>query len=87
MRATLEEFEEWLRERGYNTLMGEDNFKMFISLGFATLLFHNSNLLMSFILKKLGIPYSDRNIERIRFEIGKRIKSIKATKNELEIEI
>lgn len=29
MHATLEEFEMWLREREYDKMMGEENFRVF----------------------------------------------------------
>jgi len=86
MHATLEEFEIWLRERGYDKMMGEENFRVFLNLGFASLLFQGSNLLISFVLQKLGFP-SERISEKVRFVVGRRIKVVKATKNELEIEL
>ena len=58
----------------------------FLNLGFAPLLFQGSNLLISFILQKLGFP-SERISEKVRFVVGRRIKVVKATKNELEIEL
>lgn len=87
MKLRIEEFELWLRERGYDIMMGEDNFRMFLNLGFPSLLFRNSNLLFSFIFSKLGIGESERINERVRFEIAKKVKSIRATKDEIEIEI
>ncbi len=88
MKFTIEDFELWLRERGYDVSMGEENFKVFLDLGFASLLFYNSNLLFSFIFNKMfNIGESERLDSRIRFEIAKRIKRIEATKNEITIEI
>ncbi len=87
MKLRIEDFELWLRERGYDVMMGEDNFRMFLDLGFPSLLFRNSNLLFSFIFHNLGVGESERVNERVRFEIAKRVKSLKATKDEIEIEI
>ncbi len=88
MKFKIEDFELWLRERGYDRMMGEENFRMFLDLGFASLLFYNSSLLFSFIFNKLfGLGESERIDGRIRFEIAKRVKSLRATKDEIEIEI
>ncbi len=88
MRFSLQDFEMWLRERGYDLMMGEENFRMFLELGFASLLFYNSNLLFSFIASKLfGLAESERLDGRIRFEIARRVRSIKATKYEIEVEV
>jgi len=65
-------------------MMGEQNFRAFLSLGFATLLFSNSNLLISFLLHILKVQ-GER--ERVRFEIAKKIKAISATKEKITIEI
>ncbi len=86
MRFTLKDFEEWLKERGYDKMMGKENLEIYLGLGFSSLLFNNSNLLISFILNKLGLP-TEKFSEKIRFEVGKRVKYIKATKDTLEIEI
>ncbi|AGK61936.1 hypothetical protein Asulf_01970 [Archaeoglobus sulfaticallidus PM70-1] len=72
---TVDEFGEWLKDRGYQNLMGEENFEIFLSQGLAFMLFTSSNLLMSFIFNKLGLP-SERLNERIRLEVGKRVKEI-----------
>lgn len=86
MKFTLAEFENWLRERGYDSMMGEKNFKLFLELGFSTLLFYNSNLLFSFILEKIGLKSSGERVQdRARFELAKKIRKIEATKNELEL--
>lgn len=82
--ATMADFEDWLRDRGYNVRMGEDNFRMFLSLGFSGLLFSNSALLMSFIFSKLGFS-SERVNERVRFELSRRIERINVSKESLEI--
>ncbi len=88
MKFTIQDFELWLRERGYDVSMGEENFKVFLDLGFASLLFYNSNLLFSFIFNKMfNIGESERIEGRIRFEIAKKIKRIEATKTEITIEI
>ncbi len=86
MKFTLDEFEEWLRSRGYDRMMGEENFRTFLDLGFAALLFQNSNLLISFIFSRLGLE-AERIEPRIRFEIAKRVESITATRDELEIRL
>ncbi len=83
---TIEEFEKWLRERGYDRRMGEENFKLFLDMGLAGLFFVNSALLMGYILSNLGLP-SERLAEKVRFELGKRIRSIKVSRDYLEIEI
>lgn len=88
MKLAIEDFEEWLRERGYDLMMGEENFRLYIELGFAALLFYNSNLLFTFILDRVGIKTpSERIQDRARFEIAKRIKRLAATKTEIEIEL
>ncbi len=86
LQLTLNNFEDWLRERGYDRRMGRENFEIFLDIGFAGLLFMNSSLLMSYILSNLGFP-SERFSEKTRFEVGKRIKEIKASKDLLEIVI
>jgi hypothetical protein len=82
--VTLQEFEKWLRERGYDRRMGEQNFKMFLDMGLAGLFFVNSALLMGYIFSSLGLP-SERVSDKVRFELGRRIKEIKATKDYLEL--
>nr|WP_230972256.1 hypothetical protein [Archaeoglobus neptunius] len=68
--------------------MGEENFRLYLRLGFSSMLFYNSNLLFSFILDRIGVKIpEDRVPDRARFEIAKRIRRISATKNTLEIEI
>ncbi len=84
--ATMDEFIEWLKERGYDERLGEDGMKALRSLGFSSLLFNNSPLLISFIFSKLGAP-SERINERVRFEVAKRVNFILAEKNRIEIEI
>lgn len=84
----MDEFEEWLRERGYDLMMGEQNFRLYLDLGFSALLFYNSNLLFSFILDKIGVKTADERVpDRLRFEIAKRLKRIEATKDKIEIEL
>lgn len=80
----IEDFEEWLRSRGYDKMMGEQNLRAFLKLGFATLLFSNSNLLISFLLSQFSV-LGER--EKIRFEIAKRIRSISASTEEIRIEL
>ncbi|MEM0350921.1 MAG: hypothetical protein QXU61_04035, partial [Archaeoglobaceae archaeon] len=80
----IEEFENWLRGRGYDKMMGEQNLKSYLNLGFAPLLFSNSNLLMSFLFSHLKVS-GER--EKVRFELAKRIKSISASKEEIRIEM
>lgn len=89
MKFRIEDFEEWLRERGYDLMMGEENFRLYLNLGFSSLLFYNSNLLFSFILDKVGVRSSDgeRVSDRLRFEIAKRIRRLSASKDEIEIEL
>ncbi len=86
LRITADEFEDWLRERGYARMMGEENLRIYMSRGMASHFFSNSSLLMSCIFTKLGMP-SGRVVERIRNEIGKRVKKIYADFYVLEIEI
>jgi len=83
---TIEEFEKWLRDRGYDKRMGEQNFQIFLSVGLAGLFFMNSSLLMGYIFSSLGLP-SERITDKVRFEIGKKIKEIKASKDYLEVVI
>ena len=83
---TIQEFERWLRERGYDKRMGEQNFRTFLDMGLAGLFFVNSALLMGYIFSSLGLP-SERITDKVRFEIGRRVKEIKAEKDYLEIEI
>lgn len=80
----IEDFEGWLRARGYDRMMGEQNLKTFLNLGFASLLFSNSNLLISFLISQF--PTTGER-EKIRFEIAKKIRSISASRNEIRIEL
>jgi hypothetical protein len=66
--------------------MGEQNFRTFLDMGLAGLFFVNSALLMGYIFSSLGLP-SERITDKVRFEIGRRVKEIKAEKDYLEIEI
>ncbi len=84
LQISLKDFENWLRERGYDKRMGGENFEMFLEIGLAGLLFMNSTLLMSYVLSNLGLP-SERFSEKVRFEVGKRVREIKASKDLLEI--
>jgi len=84
LTLTIKDFEKWLRERGYDKRMGEQNFQLFLDFGLAGLLFVNSSLLMGYIFSNLGFP-SERIAENVRFKLGQRIKEIKATKDYLEI--
>ncbi|RLI79549.1 hypothetical protein DRP07_10000 [Archaeoglobales archaeon] len=77
IEITLDEFEDWLLQRGYDNLMGDENFRMFLQLGMASLFFTNSALLMSCIFSKLGLQ-SERIDHRARFAISRKIKEIKA---------
>jgi hypothetical protein len=83
---TIEEFEKWLRDRGYDKRMSEQNFQIFLNVGLAGLFFMNSSLLMGYIFSSLGLP-SERITDKVRFEIGKRIREIKASKDYLEVVI
>jgi len=88
VKFTIEDFEEWLRERGYDLMMGEENFRIYLNLGFSSLLFYNSNLLFSFILDKIGVKSEGERVpDRIRFEIAKKIRKLSASKDEIEIEL
>ncbi len=84
LKITMDEFEKWLRERGYDRMMGEENLKLFLDIGLAGLFFSNSTLLISCILTKLGLP-SERIADKVRFEVGRRIKEIKVNRDFLEI--
>jgi hypothetical protein len=86
IELTLDEFEKWLRERGYDKRMGKENFELFLKIGLAGLFSMNSSLLMGYILSSLGLP-SERISEKVRFEIGRRIKEITATRDYLKIVI
>ena len=86
IELTLDEFEKWLRERGYDKRMGKENFELFLKIGLAGLIFMNSSLLMGYILSSLGLP-SERISEKVRFEIGRSIKEITATRDYLKIVI
>jgi hypothetical protein len=84
LRVTIEDFEKWLRDRGYDEIMQEENFRIFLDIGLAGLLFSNSSLLINYILNKLNLP-SERLADRVRFEIGRRIREIKVGRDYLEI--
>jgi len=81
---TVKEFENWLRERGYDKRMGSENFELFLNTGLAGLFFMNSSLLMGYILSNLGLP-SERITDKVRFEVGRRIVEIRATRDLLEV--
>ncbi len=81
---TVKEFENWLRERGYDKRMGRENFELFLNTGLAGLFFMNSSLLMGYILSNLGLP-SERITDKVRFEVGRRIVEIRATRDILEV--
>mgnify|MGYP000737019688 CR=1 FL=1 len=83
---TLHDFERWLRDRGYDKRMGEQNLRLFLDMGLAGLFFLNSALLMGYIFSSLGLP-SERISDNIRFEVGRKVKDIKASRDYLEIEI
>ncbi|WP_457549168.1 hypothetical protein [Archaeoglobus sp.] len=84
IELTIDEFERWLRERGYDKRMGKENFELFLKIGLSGLFFMNSSLLMGYIFSSLGLP-SERISDKVRFEIGRRIKEIKATRDYLKI--
>ena len=84
IEITLDEFEGWLIERGYDNLMGDEHFRMVQQLGMASLFFTNSSLLMSCIYSKLGLQ-SGRVDLRARFAIARKVKEIKADKYRLTI--
>jgi len=84
LKMTLDEFEDWLRDRGYNSMMGEDNLKLYLNIGLAGLFFSNSSLLFSYIFSHLGLP-AERLADRIKFEVGKKVREIKADKFNLEL--
>lgn len=69
---------------GYDNLMGDEHFQMFLQLGMASLFFTNSSLLMSCIYSKLG-PQSERVDLRARFAIARKVREIKADKYRLTI--
>jgi len=85
IRATIDEFREWLEKRGYKERMGEEGLETFLNTGFPSLFFSNSALLYAFIYSKLGVP-SERINERIRFELAKRITAIFIERDYMEIE-
>jgi hypothetical protein len=83
VEITLDEFENWLLERGYDDLMG-GHFRTFLELGMASLFFTNSALLMSCIYSKLGLQ-SERVDIRARFAIARKVREISADKYKLTI--
>ncbi len=85
IRATIEDFKEWLEKRGYRERMGDEGLETFLNAGFPSLFFSNSALLYAFIYTKLGIP-SERINERVRFEVAKKINAIFIERDYLEIE-
>jgi hypothetical protein len=86
LKITADDFEEWLRERGYARMMGEENLRIYLNKGMAGLFFSNSNLLMSCLFTKLGMP-SGRVADRIRAEVGKNIRKIYADNYMIELEV
>ena len=86
IRISIDEFEDWLRERGYDKRLGEENLRIFLDVGLAGLFFANSALLMSCIYTNLGLP-SERIADKIRLELGRKIKRIEAAWDFIEIEI
>jgi|Deesub1362B_J571_1020462.scaffolds.fasta_scaffold00227_8 hypothetical protein len=84
LKVDLKDFEDWLIERGYDGIMQEDNFRIFLNIGLAGLFFSNSPLLLSYIFTKLGLP-NERITPRIRFELGRKIREIKVSEEHLEI--
>jgi len=86
IRVTIGEFEDWLRERGYDKTMGEQNLRIFLNVGLAGLFFTNSALLMSYIYSNFGLP-SERIVDRVKLELGRRVKRIEAEWGFLEIEV
>ncbi len=86
IRLTIDEFEDWLRERGYDKMMGEQNLHIFLSVGLAGLFFANSALLMGYIYSNLGLP-SERIADRVKLEVGRRVKRIEAEWDYLEIDV
>ena len=84
VKLTLDDFENWLRERGYDFRMGEQNFRMFLNIGLAGLFFSNSSLLLSYIFSDLGLP-AERIADKIKFEVGRKVREIKADKFNLEL--
>jgi len=86
VKATIDEFREWLEKRGYKERMGDEGLETFLNTGFPPLFFSNSALLYAFIYSKLGVP-SERINERIRFELAKRITAIFVERDYLEIEL
>jgi hypothetical protein len=81
----IREFREWLMKRGYDNLMGRENFEIYLENGLASLLFNNSSLLISFIFNKIGVSASERINERVKFEIGKKVKEIHAWEDRISI--
>ncbi len=86
IEITIDDFERWLKERGYDKRMGRENFEVFLGIGLAGLFFMNSSLLMGYVFSSLGLP-SERISEKVRFEIGKRVKEVIARKDYLKIVI
>lgn len=84
IEVTLDEFENWLLERGYDNLMGDEHFRMFLQLGMASLFFTNSPLLMSCIYAKLGLQ-SERVDLRVRYAIARTVREIRADKYGISI--
>jgi len=85
VRAGIDEFREWLEERGYADRMGKEGIDAFLSSGFPSLFFTNSNLLYAFIYSRIGLG-SERVNEKVRFELAKRINAIFIERDYFEME-
>lgn len=85
IKASIEDFRNWLEERGYGARLGEAGLNAFLDSGFPALFFSNSQLLFAFIYSNLGLE-SERVNERVRFELARRINAIFVEKDYMEIE-
>ncbi len=86
VEISIDEFENWLRDRGYAKMFGEENLRMYLGNGLSSLFFSNSTLLMSCLFTKLGIP-SERITDKVRSEISKRVKKIYVDEKVLKIKL
>lgn len=84
IKITKEDFDRWMRERGYNYLMYEDFYDTYLDVGLAGLFFMNSPILFNFIFTQAGMQ-SERVSLRVRTELGRRVEEVNASKDYLEI--
>ncbi len=84
IKITKDDFDRWMRERGYDNLMYEDFYGTYLDVGLAGLFFMNSPILFNFIFTQAGLQ-SERVSFRVRTELGRRVHEVNASKDYLEI--